>query len=597
MSRMFHDLANTSIGELILENLFETQHVNQTSDIFSGLELCLGLKNFTFINITSTGSMLEHLIRHVYLSSLANFAAINSTFVSNRSVVFKGIEGVTRSGRLQQITIDGIFHRNMNYPIFLINFTLFPDFSRFKVSNTGMNIVNCNLMQIRGLELVDFSSNLLTVGGVWWHECGYTCVLPDTTHFLLPFNKIMDLNIVSQKLSLMPKVYHVDLSYNMIYDFAVCNWPKTLRSLVLSHNDGSNSEPICFSPHLYFLDMSYTLISKFPDLFSQRLPVLKELHLQGNRIVFIPTDLNSTSLHFIDLRSNNFGVIVKDTFAGLSNIRALSLGHNPYFCTCELYWFRSSFDKTLLVGWPKQYRCRYPKTNAVSQLVDFHPNYVVCHTPILIGITTLTTALTIAFIFILGYYMDALWFIRMGWVWVWAKRRSYLQLSNKQTFRYHAFLSYSHHDSGWVNDCLVPMLESLNPGLRLCIHERDFTPGEWIVDNIIHCIEQSAKTIFVLSRNFVDSEWCHYELYFAHQRTMAERKDSLVLLLIEPLPTASVPHKFCKLRSILGKKTYLVWPEVEAKRAIFWRSLSALLTADLGNMMGSIADVREGNGQ
>ncbi|CAM9558669.1 unnamed protein product [Lampetra fluviatilis] len=124
---------------------------------------------------------------------------------------------------------------------------------------------------------------------------------------------------------------------------------------------------------------------------------------------------------------------------------------------------------------------------------------------------------------------------------------------------------------------LVPTLEHSNPDLRLCIHERDFTPGHWIVDNIIQCIEKSSKTLFVLSKNFVNSEWCHYELYFAQHHMVEEKQDSLVLLLLEPLPKNSLPSKFCKLRRLLNNKTYLEWPAEESKHTVFWASLNAVL--------------------
>ncbi|XP_009891472.1 PREDICTED: toll-like receptor 2, partial [Charadrius vociferus] len=90
-----------------------------------------------------------------------------------------------------------------------------------------------------------------------------------------------------------------------------------------------------------------------------------------------------------------------------------------------------------------------------------------------------------------------------------------------------------------------------------CIHERDFTPGRWIIDNIVENIERSAKVIFVLSRSFVDSEWCNYELYFAHQRAVGLGSEDVILVVKEPIDARGLPRRFARLRKMLGTKTYL----------------------------------------
>lgn len=64
------------------------------------------------------------------------------------------------------------------------------------------------------------------------------------------------------------------------------------------------------------------------------------------------------------------------------------------------------------------------------------------------------------------------------------KKRS--NLLKNVLFSYHVFISYSHQDSGWVDCQLVPSLEGA--GFSLCIHERDFVPGDWIIDDIINCL-------------------------------------------------------------------------------------------------------------
>ncbi|OPJ85676.1 hypothetical protein AV530_009231 [Patagioenas fasciata monilis] len=142
---------------------------------------------------------------------------------------------------------------------------------------------------------------------------------------------------------------------------------------------------------------------------------------------------------------------------------------------------------------------------------------------------------------------------------------------------YHAFISYSRADAAWVRRELLRRLESVAPPYRLCIHERDFTPGRWIIENIVENIERSAKVVFVLSRSFVDSEWCNYELYFAQQRAVGLGAADVILVLKEPVEVRGLPRRFARLRKMLGTKTYLEWPREASRRPFFWLQLRSLL--------------------
>lgn len=118
--------------------------------------------------------------------------------------------------------------------------------------------------------------------------------------------------------------------------------------------------------------------------------------------------------------------------------------------------------------------------------------------------------------------------------------------------------------------------------LTLCLHKRDFLPGNWIVDNIMSAMERSRRTIFVLSENFVQSDWCRYELDFSHFWLFDgdSGRDAAILILLEPLSKDDVPKRFCKLRKLMSSTTYLEWPQEEEKVEGFWRSLRHALRGE-----------------
>ena len=83
--------------------------------------------------------------------------------------------------------------------------------------------------------------------------------------------------------------------------------------------------------------------------------------------------------------------------------------------------------------------------------------------------------------------------------------------TNRHT--YDVFISYSSVDQPWVRDVLIKILEET--GLKVCVDYRDFVPGAAIMENITRAITESKVTILVLTPNYVESKWCHYETRYA----------------------------------------------------------------------------------
>src|SRR5713101_2613381 len=72
------------------------------------------------------------------------------------------------------------------------------------------------------------------------------------------------------------------------------------------------------------------------------------------------------------------------------------------------------------------------------------------------------------------------------------------------------FVSYSHRDSRWVRERLVPRLRLW--GLVVSIDYESFDPGTHLVDAIHEGIRRSRHVIFVVTKAFAKSEWSRREL-------------------------------------------------------------------------------------
>ncbi|XP_063079945.1 toll-like receptor 13 [Engraulis encrasicolus] len=152
-------------------------------------------------------------------------------------------------------------------------------------------------------------------------------------------------------------------------------------------------------------------------------------------------------------------------------------------------------------------------------------------------------------------------------------------LRDRETMRHHryqydAFVSYSGKDEPWVVQTLLPNLEQQRgpPFLQLCLHTRDFQLGKDIVENITDGLYRSRRTLCLVSRHFLRSHWCSLEMRLGTYRLQAERRDVLVLVFLEKIPSnlLSAHHRLARL---VKTRTYMEWPQDPERQMAFWDRL------------------------
>lgn len=131
---------------------------------------------------------------------------------------------------------------------------------------------------------------------------------------------------------------------------------------------------------------------------------------------------------------------------------------------------------------------------------------------------------------------------------------------------YDAFISFCHKDEEFVIEKLLPGLETEPDCYKICIHFRDWNPGEWIPAQIAKSVEASRRIIIVLSKNFLDSLWSRLEFRAANMHAIEERRSRVIVVLLEDISS----HKDLdpELKAYLATNTYLKWGD-----AWFWQKL------------------------
>lgn len=96
-------------------------------------------------------------------------------------------------------------------------------------------------------------------------------------------------------------------------------------------------------------------------------------------------------------------------------------------------------------------------------------------------------------------------------------------------FKYHVFISYTRADADWVETTLLTRLEQA--GLRVFVEFRDIEPGASRVDEIQRAVIESAKTLVVLTPDYLRDEWTIFGNVMAKSLDPAARHRRLIPLM------------------------------------------------------------------
>ncbi|NXT74269.1 TLR22 protein, partial [Zapornia atra] len=440
------------------------------------------------------------------------------------------------------------------------------------VTKTKVFLVPCRLsQQLLSLVYLDLSANLLGDQSLEHSACqgGW----PSVQTLNLSQNSLSDLEMTGKSLSHLRKLRNLDISQNNFGEIPdVCEWPKNLKYLNLSSTQIPRVTA-CIPSTLEVLDISANNLREF----GLQLPVLKELYLAKNQLKTLPGVAPIPSLVALYIRRNKLSGFSREEFESFRKLELLDASDNNFICSCDFLSFIHNQARLaqVLVGWPDKYACDSPLAVRGAPVASVHLSLMECHRSLVVSLICVLVFLVILILVVVGYKYHVVWYLRMTWAWLRAKRKP--KRAPAKDICYDAFVSYSENDSDWVENIMVRELEQACPPFRLCLHKRDFVPGKWIVDNIIDSIEKSHKTLFVLSEHFVQSEWCKYELDFSHFRLFDENNDAAILVLLEPIQSKTIPKRFCKLRKIMNTKTYLEWPPNQEQQEMFWFNLKIAL--------------------
>lgn len=356
----------------------------------------------------------------------------------------------------------------------------------------------------------------------------------------------------------------------------------SLNSLYLTNNMIAYLAHDVFSDlkNLNFLSLDNCCVgpTHLPPGIFKNLPKLTILAIENMGIQNLSTEVfgNMSQLKQIQLNHNVLQTFSVSMMKSLSKLQYLDIRNVPLSCTCENSLLKNWTIKNPNVQVIYLYSLSCPHDPKVK---FFKFDTSVCY----IDLGKYLFFFTAPWIFLFTVwpllYVKLYWKIKYSYYVFhsWFSEQWHRLREKEENCKYDAFISYNSCDELWVMNELLPNLEGNGSSFKICLHHRDFEPGRYIVDNIVSAVYNSRKTICVVSRNFLRSEWCSLEIQLASYRLFDEHRDVLLLVFLEPISERQL-SSYHRMRKVMLKKTYMQWPGCDCSNPpqaqdLFWNQL------------------------
>lgn len=581
------------------------QTFNVEHNHISNLESC---NHSNMLPVTELNFRYNHILS-VNLYAFAHTPNVTILKLNINIIAFLHINALRGLTQLQTLRLDN------NLLSYLFEGT-FQDLSSLKVLNLRNNriavIFNGNFLHLGQLTTLDLGGNKIThfeAGGLDGLKCltnlyldGNNLQRIDGSHFIAFQNTLQVLDLQRNRIRFLSETTTSpfvnlsnlsDLKLDGQQPYGISWMPHgffrglhSLRSLYLSNNRIVHLAADVFEDltGLYFLTLDNScdgVVQLEPGLF-KNLPNLRKLSVENMGIVNVSKDVfgSLTQLRSLQLNHNVLQHIEVDVLDALPRLQYLDIRHIPLSCSCKnkrlQNWTLNNHNVQCIYlhSLPCQESTKYKFYNFDTDVcyIDLG-KYLFFITAAVIFVFSVVPLLHVKLYWKMkyGYYVFRAWFSEQ-----WHKLRE-----DEENCEYDAFISYNFHDEHWVLEQLLPNLEGNVSSFKLCLHHRDFEPGRNIVDNIVSAVYGSRKTVCVVSRNFLQSEWCSLEIQLASYRLFDEHRDVLLLVFLEHIPEREL-SSYHRMRKVMLRKTYLQWPGSECTdpaqaQQLFWNQLRRAL--------------------
>ncbi|XP_061181210.1 toll-like receptor 4 [Saccostrea echinata] len=394
------------------------------------------------------------------------------------------------------------------------------------------------------------------------------------------------------------------------------NQSNNIRTLILSHNQCSEIKEGFFDSlkNLTYLDisfnflgpffkrtesgnvfwgldslkillMSYNRISDVEKKLLEHNIELEELNISNNALENWTLDISHLRrLKFIDCSFNKLTTLpktVRDSLDETSQNHSVTLDfhHNKILCSCEnldfINWlFTSSVNVRLAT---------------TDQCTMYNGNLTQAHQHLneecskgrdkrewLYPVQFLSILFILSVLVVIVYKKR--WAIIYRWYLFRLRRKGYTPIGGcEEGYKYDVFLSFADEDRVFVDKVVEQLEKNADIQFNVCVHYRDFTPGKSISKNIVSAVHTSKKTIVFMSRAYLKSHWCNYELRMAVTEESHMNRKVIIMTVLEEIPKAELS---LEVLHYYKKNSYIAKPNNEHEMKLFWKTLKGVVAND-----------------
>ncbi|CAL1541889.1 unnamed protein product, partial [Lymnaea stagnalis] len=394
-------------------------------------------------------------------------------------------------------------------------------------------------------------------------------------------------------LSLMPGLEIADFSGNYADYFNIFFFPQnsSLKYLLFSNNllgtaFQYDTESLFFvnTKRLIALDMSSNFITELANDYLKSLAELQILDISKNKLQMINISFaHMTEIRILDFSTNSITSISKQSRDELDSIATdhrvyLDLTSNPLPCTCEGLELMKWMTLTNVYLLNKDFLVCRNEYNQVLEIGDLAQRVETlqrqCASKIVIILSCVFSFIVFVILLLASLMYRYRWKLRYLRSIALVKMVGSRPGAVKIGYKFDAYILYSDDTRRFVvRDCVRELEEKR--GHRLCIEERDFLPGTYNVSNIVSGVQNSARTVAMVTPEFYQGEYSEYGVKMALMEEIFMHRSVLFLCMYEPTDNRDLSHD---LLTAMKQNNYIEFPpRDEASDEMmddFWNQLS-----------------------
>ena len=319
-----------------------------------------------------------------------------------------------------------------------------------------------------------------------------------------------------------------------------CNEQPSTNSMIINCTDVGLTDMPTTLPSLnhlpgykYHLDLSKSRINRL--IYKDYVSETTHLDISNSSAEEIDPQMCTAlqTMSNVSLRNNlltQFPEVQHGSFTG----NQLDIQNNPISCDCKNKWLKSwleSIDKKILNL--KGVNCNAPEWLKGKSVIMLQDEDFCSDPPYTLIDVLLITIPTIGGLVLLSVIVVLL--LRKFRFKIFKYTKIHLFDRDEcegEDMDYDVFLSRSFRDEEFAEE-LISLLE--REGCTVCYPDKDFEPGSVIYDNIFDSIYKCKRVLCLMTKDFVQSNYCMAEFLIACSRDLEMGKKRTILLLKEPV--------------------------------------------------------------